>query len=38
VTEQRGIPFVVNIAAAPQVTEQGLPLHLPQLPALDLTW
>jgi branched-chain amino acid transport system substrate-binding protein len=23
VTEQRGIPFVVNIAAAPQVTEQG---------------
>jgi branched-chain amino acid transport system substrate-binding protein len=23
VTEQRGVPFVVNIAAAPQVTEQG---------------
>ena len=23
VAEQRGVPFIVNIAAAPQITEQG---------------
>ena len=32
VAEQRGVPFVINIAAAPQITEQGYRLRVPQLP------
>ena len=32
VAEQRGVPFVINIAAAPQITEQGYELRVPQLP------
>jgi branched-chain amino acid transport system substrate-binding protein len=38
VAEQRGIPFVINIAAAPQITEQGYKFVFRNFPtAIDLT-
>jgi len=38
VAEQRGVPFVVNIAAAPQLTEQGYKYVFRNFPtAIDLT-
>jgi len=38
VAEQRGVPYVVNIAAAPQITEQGYKFVFRNFPtALDLT-
>ena len=38
VAEQRGVPFVVNIAAAPQLTEQGYKFVFRNFPtAIDLT-
>ncbi|HWD23311.1 MAG TPA: ABC transporter substrate-binding protein [Burkholderiales bacterium] len=37
VSEQRGIPFIVNIAAAPQITEQGYKFTVRNFPtAVDL--
>ena len=37
VAEQRGVPFVINIAAAPQITEQGYKLSFAIFPsAADL--
>ena len=38
VAEQRGVPFVINIAAAPQITEQGYKFVFRNFPtAIDLT-
>ena len=38
VAEQRGVPFVINIAAAPQITEQGYKYVFRNFPtAIDLT-
>jgi branched-chain amino acid transport system substrate-binding protein len=38
VCEQRGVPFVINIAAAPQITEQGYKFTFRNFPtAVDLT-
>jgi branched-chain amino acid transport system substrate-binding protein len=38
VAEQRGVPFVINIAAAPQITEQGYKFVFRNFPtAVDLT-
>ncbi len=38
VCEQRGVPFVINIAAAPQITEQGYKFTFRNFPtAIDLT-
>ena len=38
VCEQRGVPFVINIAAAPQITEQGYKFVFRNFPtAIDLT-
>jgi len=38
VCEQRGVPFVINIAAAPQITEQGYKFTYRNFPtAIDLT-
>jgi len=38
VCEQRGVPFVINIAAAPQITEQGYKYTFRNFPtAIDLT-
>src|SRR5258706_16458006 len=38
VAEQRGIPFIINIAAAPQITEQGYKFVFRNFPtAIDLT-
>jgi len=38
VAEQRGVPFIINIAAAPQITEQGYKFVFRNFPtAIDLT-
>ena len=38
VCEQRGVPFVINVAAAPQITEQGYKFTFRNFPtAIDLT-
>src|SRR6185503_8200337 len=38
VAEQRGVPFIINIAAAPQITEQGYRFVFRNFPtAIDLT-
>jgi branched-chain amino acid transport system substrate-binding protein len=38
VAEQRGVPFIINVAAAPQITEQGYKFVFRNFPtAIDLT-
>ena len=38
VAEQRGIPFVINIAAAPQITEQGYKFVFRNFPTAPRSW